>query len=519
MADDQARIQTDAMGGDNAAFAQDDGYGAVSNTGIDQTSSTPPTPEKEAAGRLACGVMCAGCMLFPLAMALVLYNEVQAMCANKHIVAAEYYSHSAECSNSKSVEGLFAFISCPIDRTSVEVLTPGHFGMSGLNNSLAFRAAAGSQFLEMYQCIESKQTNNNLIKTEKATKTARDGEYSYDMAWSPVWYDSRTYKREPGIIKSSGCPDFVYNGTVNHNPTFPDRGDGRPVQGGLQAVASTSIKAGAYTISHPNAMSVLTTFSNNSVPISKFAGNFNLSTSTDNIISKVTAHTVTIHPTDPMYLSTCREPRLGCIRISYNSTKVEHVSLFAKVGAAGVTQAQPMDGSWGCGPKEFIQMYPEKLSKQEMIERMIDEKKEATWSKRVAGLLMCWLALICLVYPVAALPGFTRAYVLPGVWKWMSRLFEGLVTLTMMICTCTSGCGCGIAMIAITWITLRPIIGGSLLAVFLLLNCVACCLLYNGNPKFQASRKHGAQTPLVAAAAPVQEPFTAAAPVQEQPYM
>jgi len=492
----------EAMGGDNAAFAQDDGYGAIADTGIDQTRGI--LPDKQAVGRLASSVMCLGCLFFPLAMMLVCYNEVQTMCANKHIIAAEYYSHTADCSDSKSVEGLFSFISCPIDRSSLEVFTPGHFGMSGLNNTFSFRAVAGSQQLEMYQCIESKQSNNNLIKTEKAKKEAQDKEYSYAMAWSGVWYDSRTYRREPSVIQSDGCPDFVYNGSVNHNPTFPDRGDGRPVQGGLQVVASTSIKAGAYTISHPRSMAILTKFANNSVPMSKYAGDFNLATNTDNIVSNVSANTVAVHPTNPTFLSTCREPRLGCVRIAYNSTKVNHVSMFAKVGAAGITQAQPMDSSWGCGPRDFIYMYPEKLSKEEMIAKMVAENKATVWSTRLAGLAMCWLALICLVYPVAALPDFTKAYAIPGVWKLMSYLFEGLVTSFLMFCTCTCGCGCGIAMIALTWIALRPVIGGSLIAMFVILNCVAGFLIYYGNPKFQVPKKPGTHTPLVAA--PVEGP-------------
>merc|ERR1740116_436506 len=142
------------------------------------------------------------------------------MCATKHIVAAKYYSKDADCDDSKSVEGRFAFISCPVDEASLEVFTPRQFGIPGLNNTFSIRAAAANQVVQMYQCVENKDSPKTLIKTEEKGKKADDwlsalrgykdlhasvpeetgDKYTYKMQWSDVWYDSRTFKREPGVI-------------------------------------------------------------------------------------------------------------------------------------------------------------------------------------------------------------------------------------------------------------------------------------------------------------------------------
>jgi hypothetical protein len=102
-------------------------------------------------------IMCVGCVLFPAALMVIAWNEREVACNMNFILEAELTAIAADCADAASVEGKFAFFSCPISENKSEVFTPAtSFNLPGLEEYVSFPAVAAGQKIEMYQCIETK---------------------------------------------------------------------------------------------------------------------------------------------------------------------------------------------------------------------------------------------------------------------------------------------------------------------------------------------------------------------------
>jgi len=467
----------------------------------------------------ACCTMCIGLLVFPLALVVLGWNEQTSVCANNMIMLAEDNAEVGECDNAASVEGKFSFISCPIAVDNATLLTPKvSFNLPGLGDSVSFASIAGAQRVEMYQCIESKaSTTKSSVDADKAgesvlqrtgvrTRTSesalqkeqerresaqeqadhgksdlvrrgREGKgskttYQYRMEWSDVHYKSQEYKETPEFIVNSGCPDFIYRGIVNHNPSPPDRGDGSPVEIGRQKVTATSVVAGGYTLSEEKELHQLT--AEESVSMKPFADQFSLSGGVDQIINSINTNTVGVHEETPHFLSSCRSDKLGCIRISYSKSDATHMSVLALTEGAGILKPQPVDSSWGCAATSFIRMFPEEMSKDDMIARLKDEQHATTWGFRIAGLIAAMCGLYCCFQPVAHaadVMGDVLSYI-PIIGQLMENVLEGVVDMALLIISCSFGLSCGLLVIAIVWLAMRPVVGGPLLLGVLVLMAI-----------------------------------------------
>lgn len=58
----------------------------------------------------------------------------------------------------------------------------------------------------------------------------------------------------------------------------------------------------------------------------------------------------------------------------------------------------------------------------------------------------------------------------------MEDLLEGMVDTLLCIVSCGIGCSCGLLVIALVWLFMRPLIGGGLMAVCLVLALCACAV-------------------------------------------
>jgi len=316
------------------------------------------------------------------------------------------------------------------------------------------------------------------------------------MDWSPLYYDSRQFKAEPQNIASAGCPDFLYNGQVNHNPALPDRGDGKAAELGTQQIIAPSIAAGGFTLNDETELKKLE--ADERLSMMPFKDHFStLSTTTDNIVSSISKDTLAVHESDPGYLSTCASARLGCLRISYYKSGATHVSVMGKAGGSGVMEPQPMSKTWGCDSSMFIRMYPQEMTKEEMILEMRKEKDIKTWVLRLVGLLVAWLALYCCFNPIALaadVMGDCLGYI-PFFGPAVESLLEGVVEMFLCIISCGFGCSCGLFIIAIVWLGMRPLVGGPLLAGVILLFIVGLCACHNAERDPRKIRVKAKQKP------------------------
>jgi len=326
--------------------------------------------------------------------------------------------------------------------------------------------------------IRTQQHNREDARSSAGTAKSV---YVYYMGWSHVYYDSRQFKAKPEKV-AQGCVDFMINGTVNHNPKVPDRGDGHALELGRQKIVIPNVVAGPYTVSD---VTQLDKFSaNTQIDLTQYAGNFSLASSTDNIISVVSPSSLAVHPGKPYYLGSCRTERLGCIRFSWNKSSAEQMSVIGKVGASGVVTPFPIDqeilqndGLWGCPTSDFIKMYPEELTKEAFIEKMepSDGKKRTLHALRVVGIIAAWLSLYC-CFDGAANSAEMLAGVLsfvPVVGDLLLNAFEGIFTASLCCISCTMGLACGLLVVGVVWLLCKPVLGGPALIGSIVLFIVA----------------------------------------------
>lgn len=462
-----------------------------------------------------------GCILLPAAIATLAWNEKNNVCQNNVFMSAETEAVVAECGDAQKYEGKFTFFSCPLDTANMTTMTPlSTFNMPGLQELVTFDTIAGSQNIEMYQCIESatKETADDaaaggadeadatsLLDEDKANArkivrqdhahthkhktTSQDlhtgvaesvadsaqgkqTAYKYRMGWASSWYDSATFKASPENIQKSGCEDFVYNGRVNHNPEVPDRGDGKPVELGRQTSVATHVKAGGFTYADEEGLKALT--AEEDVPMTKFRAAFALPSDTDNIVTAIDKNTVTVHDSSPSYLSTCQTDRLGCIRISYKKSEAEYLSVIGMAGASGVmepwnVEAQlakyPLQASYGCDATPFIRMFPKEMTKSEMIAELKGDNMLKIWAWRIACFIGAWFGMYFLLEPFANYADRMAVWldVVPICGVAFGRALEGIVEMFVCLISCALGLGCGMMAAGLVWLGLRPIIGGPLL--------------------------------------------------------
>jgi hypothetical protein len=494
----------------------------------------------------SCLIMCIGCLLFPGALALVGWNERNYACKSNIILEAEESAFVASCGDTSGAEGKLTFFSCPIDDASLQSFTPSStFNVPGLGGTVKIDSVAAAQNVEMYQCIETKEekttekaaessfvefhqsrkaikheemqkTNLSLVrrmhkkstggslepdedtdeKPEKETTTAT--KYYYKMAWADTWYNSREYKATPTNIKNNGCPDFVVDGKINHNPSPPNRGDGHPIELGRQDAYATSVVAGGFTFS--DAANIKKFKAEQVLSMVPFASQFALPTTTDNIVSLIGKSTLAVHTEKPKYLASCRSERLGCIQLQYFKSNSSHMAAFGLAGGSGVISPFKAKEGWGCPAADFIRMWPKEMTKDQAIADLRSELSATTWIFRIGGVLLAWFALYCCFDPIASgvdMIGNGLSYI-PCVGGWLESALEGVVTMFLCLISCSIGVSCALFVIAIMWLAMRPIIGGPLLASVLLLCLVGYCAGKRSkrDPKYMRKYKEAQQQPL-----------------------
>merc|ERR1712151_804363 len=105
---------------------------------------------------------------------------------------------------------------------------------------------------------------------------------------------------------------------------------------------------------------------------------------------------------DNYVLRSCKEDRIGCIKLSYKQSDATSVSVIAHLASAGLTQPHEFEGSWGCSTSKWSTMKPKPLSKDDMLAELKDENNAQMWVLRFVGLIMAWLSLWCCLQPIAA---------------------------------------------------------------------------------------------------------------------
>lgn len=113
-----------------------------------------------------------------------------------------------------------------------------------------------------------------------------------------------------------------------------------------------------------------------------------------------------------------------------------------------------------------------------------------TWIIRILGLCFVAITIYCCFAPISAAADVIGDLIgcLPCVGDFLEDLLEGMVDTLLWIVSCALGCSCGLLVISLTWLVMRPLIGGGLLLVCLVLGCCAFAIAHQHKANRDAAR-------------------------------
>ena len=290
---------------------------------------------------------CVGILLFPVALMVLGYNEVNSVCTHEKILYGQKMAEVIGCEPRNAwYQNMVVYMSCPVHEDSLQVFTPASFNSMSLQDAISFRSTSGSQKAEMYQCVET-------YRTEKTRDKETIKIYSYSMEWKSQPVDSShfAYNGQAQAARDQGCPYFRQVG----NPSWP----ADLPQSSSQNYAQ-SVRAGPLTIGHrliagedsilgglePDQRVQLSSFASRFRPFNQLAphppaGGF----------VSITPQMAAIDPSG-QYIVTCAAPTIGCLRISYKKNSATTLSVLSGV-EGGYTKPIEVPSSWGCSPGQF----------------------------------------------------------------------------------------------------------------------------------------------------------------------
>jgi len=182
------------------------------------------------------------------------------------------------------------------------------------------------------------------------------------------------------------------------------------------------------------------------------------------------------------FLMTCNTQQLGCVRISLKKNAAAAASAFANSGKNGNTAPQPTKSSWGCSSGKFAELFKSKKTKAQAIDSLSDSNYGSLWALRIIGVLLCWAAVFCCMYPIIAAFDIVGDYLgeVPCVGcllKMIADIIETLVKIVVCCMSCSFGCSCAFFVIAVVWVVMRPTVGIVLLLIVVVFSVGACVLM------------------------------------------
>lgn len=289
---------------------------------------------------------CLGILLWPVSLCLLGWNEVNYVCKHKSILYGQKMAEVIGCEpRSNWYQDMVVYMSCPIHEDSLQVFTPASFGARGLQDAISFRSASGSQYAEMYQCVETS-------RTEKTNNGEKIRIYSYQMQWEshPVDSSSFSFNGQAQSARDQGCPYFRQGG----NPAWPSDLPQSSSQNFAQAIRAGPLSINHRLITGGEFSSGLP--ANQPVRLGSFAQRFGPFQALPprpprgGFVS-ITPNVAAIDPTG-MYITTCSQVALGCLRISYKQSAAKSVSVLSGV-QGGYTKPVEVPSSWGCSADQF----------------------------------------------------------------------------------------------------------------------------------------------------------------------
>lgn len=434
----------------------------------------------------ACGICCLGWLCFPITLFILGSNEKNYVCTNNNILLAEKNSVETGCMT-VPVDNKFIHLSCPLDTKAFTNYTVTDF-IKGFQKptgkQITFSTLSASMSdVEMYSCIETTtqvpDPNCPSRRRRKDAACPTITKYSYDMGWRANSQNSDfSTATKAEAARRIGCP--LSNG-LGRNPSMPtnlvEKG-GRVTKGPPNDVKL----AGNFYITKATGSAGFTP--NSPVVLAPFAGQVKTPSQLP------TSHQQGSNFDDKgvavlgNYLQNCNSPFWGCVRLSFKRNRDVGGSIIANSGISGKTEEEPMAATWlpPCPKDDWHTWSAGIVTKEKLLDALTSSNENTLFFTRIFGVLGCWAAVFCCLYPIVAFFDIMEDYMamVPCIGPCLSTIGQVVETLvTMVVCcmSCSFGCSAALFTIALVWLVMRPLQGMLMMAVCICLGGGAHALL------------------------------------------
>jgi len=451
----------------------------------------------------ACACCIGGWLVFPLTLWLLGSNEKSFVCNQKNILMGEAEAKITPCEGYPG-DNKFVAVGCAINEESKREWTMKDFltdattaakfsegSPSASGTGFKFKSLTGEMSApQMYQCKEdarSEQVDPSCKPTkDKNGKTIScpvHTVYSYSLDWSAGRASFQCSESKCQNDRKVSCPDL---GTSDQNPFYP---------AGLPTVMETKWASNPFSFKIGNTGLYITDGDGGTrsrdfkadkpLPLSgmdwKRMGQRINSVLDKGKQSKFDYDHTTIVGN---YIYTCdgNDVVHGCVRVSFSYNADVGAGFIGNTGVGGKTEPMIMPASWGC-PKStwFVtkrlaskaDIKPGKEVKEDIIASQNAKNESSLYFFRVVGVLGCWAAVYCCLYPIVAFFDIMEDYMamvpcIGGCLSVIGQVVETLVQLVVCCMSCSFGCSAAFFTIALVWLYMRPLQG-----ILYMLGCLA----------------------------------------------
>lgn len=436
----------------------------------------------------ACGICCLGWLCFPITLFILGSAEKNYVCTNNNILLADKNAATTVCT-SAPVDNKFIHLSCRLDTKAFTNYTVTDFikdfqKPTGPQVEFSTLSASMSD-VEMYSCKETvtqvPDPNCPSRRRRKDSACPTVPKYSYAMGWRAN-SQQETFNTATIAVaaRKIGCP--LTTGIAG-NPGLPtnlvEKG-GRITKGppndvkleGNYYITKATGSAG-FT---PKPTVLLAPFAGQvkqpaQLPTSRSA--FAVGTFDDKSVAVV-----------GNYLQNCNSPFWGCVRLSFKRNSDIAGSIIASSGINGKTAEEPMPATWlpPCPKDDWHTWSAGMVAKDKLLDMLTSSNENSLYFTRIFGILGCWAAVFCCLYPIVAFFDIMEDYMamIPCIGPCLSTIGQVVETLvTMVVCcmSCSFGCSAALFTIALVWLVMRPLQGLLMMAVCICLGGGAHALL------------------------------------------
>lgn len=372
-----------------------------------------------------CVSCCLGLIIFPVSLILLALNERNYVCTANQLQSLSGTAMTAECGKPPAADSTF-FFSCPYDTNSfpewqLSNFTDGNNNTNFNGGEFKWQSVAAKVDYQVQQCTETstnKKVNGKNVKT-----------YKHKVEFVPAGSFEKPSQcsKATTTCGAQACASFT--------PSFSD-----------EIMYAAQVQAGAYTLTEDLLKFGLDSF-----------------------------EPVPNAPQEVFPSGSCSAQKIGCEKLSFQQSTATHVSVFAKSkGSSGDLDKIAFPSAWGCSAEStwFIIQGTDKLDLQTALMTLLSQNDTQVWILRIVLTIFSILGVYFILSPIsyAADKLGDVLNMIPCVGGYLEDAVEGVVGAVVCGIACGVGCCCSLFVISIFWLLLRPLYGGSLLAVAL-----CCC--------------------------------------------